>query len=106
MQVSIYRYNPDQEAPPSMQTLSVDLPEGKAREQLQCLARNTGGRYIEVEIDRVRAARYGLNIADVQQVIAELPARAGQHGALLMTLEGVIVILFVIVTSYIYFFLF
>ncbi|MEM1432928.1 MAG: succinate dehydrogenase iron-sulfur subunit [Pseudomonadota bacterium] len=29
MQVSIYRYNPDQEAPPSMQTLSVDLPEGK-----------------------------------------------------------------------------
>ena len=29
MQVSIYRYNPDQEAPPSMQTLSIDLPEGK-----------------------------------------------------------------------------
>ena len=29
MQVSIYRYNPDQEAPPSMQTMSVDLPEGK-----------------------------------------------------------------------------
>ena len=29
MQVSIYRNNPDQEAPPSMQTMSVDLPEGK-----------------------------------------------------------------------------
>ncbi|MEM6709414.1 MAG: succinate dehydrogenase iron-sulfur subunit [Pseudomonadota bacterium] len=29
MQVSIYRYNPDQETPPSMQTMSVDLPEGK-----------------------------------------------------------------------------
>lgn len=29
MEVSIYRYNPDQEVPPSMQTLSLDLPEGK-----------------------------------------------------------------------------
>jgi len=28
-----------------------------------------GGRYIKVDIDRVKAARYGLNIADVQQVI-------------------------------------
>ncbi|MFT6955446.1 MAG: Cu(I)/Ag(I) efflux system membrane protein CusA/SilA [Halieaceae bacterium] len=32
--------------------------------------RVAGGRYIEVDIDRARAARYGLNIADVQQVIA------------------------------------
>ncbi len=32
--------------------------------------RVAGGRYIEVDIDRERAARYGLNIADVQQVIA------------------------------------
>ena len=31
--------------------------------------RVTGGRYIKVDIDRARAARYGLNIADVQQVI-------------------------------------
>lgn len=31
--------------------------------------RVTGGRYINAEIDRVKAARYGLNIADVQDVI-------------------------------------
>src|ERR1700732_4028840 len=29
-----------------------------------------GGRYIEVRIDRVRAARFGLALADVQQVVA------------------------------------
>ncbi|MEO5694707.1 MAG: CusA/CzcA family heavy metal efflux RND transporter, partial [Usitatibacter sp.] len=32
--------------------------------------RLTGGRYIDVEIDRDRAARYGLNIADVQGIVA------------------------------------
>jgi Cu(I)/Ag(I) efflux system membrane protein CusA/SilA len=32
--------------------------------------RVTGGRYIDVHIDRTAAARYGLNIADVQSVIA------------------------------------
>ncbi|SEA46321.1 efflux RND transporter permease subunit [Microbulbifer marinus] len=32
--------------------------------------RVAGGRYIKVDIDRARAARYGLNIADVQQVVA------------------------------------
>jgi Cu(I)/Ag(I) efflux system membrane protein CusA/SilA len=32
--------------------------------------RLTGGRYIDVDIQRERAARYGLNIADVQEVIA------------------------------------
>ncbi|MGH8771562.1 MAG: efflux RND transporter permease subunit, partial [Burkholderiales bacterium] len=32
--------------------------------------RVTGGRYIEVNINRVAAARYGLNITDVQQVVA------------------------------------
>ncbi|NNM19668.1 MAG: efflux RND transporter permease subunit [Gammaproteobacteria bacterium] len=31
--------------------------------------RVTGGRYIEVDIDRARAARLGLNIADVQEVV-------------------------------------
>lgn len=32
--------------------------------------RLTGGRYIDVRIDRDRAARYGLNIADVQSIVA------------------------------------
>lgn len=32
--------------------------------------RVAGGRYIKVDIDREKAARYGLNIADIQQVIA------------------------------------
>ena len=32
--------------------------------------RVSGGRYIKIDIDRQKAARYGLNIADVQQVIA------------------------------------
>jgi copper/silver efflux system protein len=32
--------------------------------------RLTGGRYVDVRIDRARAARYGMNIADVQSVVA------------------------------------
>ena len=32
--------------------------------------RVAGGRYIKVDINREKAARYGLNIADVQQVVA------------------------------------
>ncbi len=32
--------------------------------------RVTGGRYVNAEIDRKKAARYGLNIADVQEVIS------------------------------------
>jgi Cu(I)/Ag(I) efflux system membrane protein CusA/SilA len=32
--------------------------------------RLTGGRYIDVEIDRNAAARFGLNIADVQEIVA------------------------------------
>jgi copper/silver efflux system protein len=32
--------------------------------------RLSGGRYIDVKIDRDRAARYGLNIADVQSVVS------------------------------------
>ena len=32
--------------------------------------RLTGGRYIDVDIDRVAAARYGLNIADAQSIVA------------------------------------
>src|SRR5438874_479568 len=32
--------------------------------------RLSGGRYVEVNIDRERAARYGLNISDVQSIVA------------------------------------
>jgi Cu(I)/Ag(I) efflux system membrane protein CusA/SilA len=32
--------------------------------------RLTGGRYIDVDIDRAAAGRYGLNIADVQSIVA------------------------------------
>jgi Cu(I)/Ag(I) efflux system membrane protein CusA/SilA len=32
--------------------------------------RLTGGRYVDVDIDRLAAARYGLNIADVQQIVS------------------------------------
>jgi Cu(I)/Ag(I) efflux system membrane protein CusA/SilA len=32
--------------------------------------RLTGGRYVDVQIDRVAASRYGLNIADVQAVVS------------------------------------
>jgi Cu(I)/Ag(I) efflux system membrane protein CusA/SilA len=32
--------------------------------------RLTGGRYVDVDIDRERAARYGLNISDVQSIVS------------------------------------
>jgi Cu(I)/Ag(I) efflux system membrane protein CusA/SilA len=32
--------------------------------------RLTGGRYVDVDIDRAAAARYGLNIADVQSIVS------------------------------------
>ena len=32
--------------------------------------RLTGGRYVDVQIDRLAAARYGLNVVDVQSVVA------------------------------------
>ncbi len=32
--------------------------------------RLSGGRYVDVDIDRVAAARFGLNIADVQQIVS------------------------------------
>ncbi len=34
--------------------------------------RLTGGRYVDIAIDRAAAARYGLNVADVQSVVATL----------------------------------
>ncbi|MBX7514495.1 efflux RND transporter permease subunit [Qipengyuania sp. GH38] len=32
--------------------------------------RLSGGRYVDVDIDRMAAARYGLNIADIQQIVS------------------------------------
>lgn len=32
--------------------------------------RVAGGRYVKIDIDRERAARFGLNIADIQQIVA------------------------------------
>ncbi|QOL25648.1 efflux RND transporter permease subunit [Thalassotalea sp. LPB0316] len=46
--------------------------------------RVAGGRYIKVDIDRIKAARFGLNIADVQQVVAT--AIGGMNVA--QTVEG------------------
>ena len=46
--------------------------------------RVAGGRYIKVDIQREKAARYGLNIADVQQVVAT--AIGGMNVA--QTIEG------------------
>ncbi len=46
--------------------------------------RLTGGRYIDVDIDRAAAARYGLNVADVQAIVsgpdAVAPADHARHG--------------------------
>jgi Cu(I)/Ag(I) efflux system membrane protein CusA/SilA len=47
--------------------------------------RLTGGRYVDVQIDRATAARYGLNIADVQQIVSG--AIGGENVA--TTVEGV-----------------
>lgn len=49
-----------------LETLLKDIP-GTASVYSE---RVVGGRYIKVDILRDRAARYGLNIADVQQVVA------------------------------------
>ncbi len=46
--------------------------------------RVAGGRYIKADIDRIKAARYGLNIADVQEVI--ITAIGGMQVA--QTIEG------------------
>ncbi|MFL0810711.1 MAG: efflux RND transporter permease subunit [Agarilytica sp.] len=51
------------------QTLEQILPkvEGTASVYSERVA---GGRYLNIDIDRAKAARFGLNISDVQQVIA------------------------------------
>ena len=49
-----------------LEEIIVDIP-GTASVYSERVA---GGRYIKADIDRERAARYGLNIADVQQIVA------------------------------------
>lgn len=49
-----------------LETILQDVP-GTASVYSERVA---GGRYIDIDIDRAKAARYGLNIADVQQVIS------------------------------------
>ncbi len=46
--------------------------------------RVAGGRYLDIDIDRLKAARYGLNIADIQQIIGT--AIGGQN--VTQTVEG------------------
>ncbi len=49
-----------------LETIMVDI-QGTASVYSERVA---GGRYLKVDIKREKAARYGLNIADVQQVVA------------------------------------
>jgi copper/silver efflux system protein len=55
-----------QEIGKQLETILQDVP-GTASVYSE---RVVGGRYIKVDIQREKAARYGLNIADVQQVVA------------------------------------
>ena len=63
-----------------LETILADVP-GTASVYSERVA---GGRYIKVDINRAQAARYGLNIADVQQVVAT--AIGGQN--ITQTIEG------------------
>ena len=49
-----------------LEEILVDLPGTRS----VYAERVSGGRYLRIDTDRERAARYGLNIADVQQIIA------------------------------------
>jgi copper/silver efflux system protein len=55
-----------QEIGQQLETVLKDVP-GTASVYSERVA---GGRYIKIDIQREKAARYGLNIADVQQVVA------------------------------------
>ena len=63
-----------------LETILKDVP-GTASVYSERVA---GGRYIKVDIQREKAARYGLNIADVQEVVAT--AVGGMNAA--QTIEG------------------
>ncbi|SEF96284.1 efflux RND transporter permease subunit [Marinobacterium lutimaris] len=63
-----------------LETILKDVP-GTASVYSERVA---GGRYIKVDINRLNAARYGLNIADIQQIVAS--AIGGMNVA--QTIEG------------------
>ncbi len=69
-----------QEIGQQLETVIKDIP-GTASVYSERVA---GGRYIKVDIQREKAARYGLNIADVQQVVAS--AIGGMN--ITQTIEG------------------
>jgi len=56
-----------------LEAILEDLP-GTASVYAERVA---GGRYVAVDIDRERAARYGLNIADLQDIVATAVGGAG-----------------------------
>ncbi len=66
IKVSGPELNQIQEIGQQLETILKDVP-GTASVYSERVA---GGRYIKVDIQRENAARYGLNIADVQQVVA------------------------------------
>ena len=49
-----------------IETVAKDVPGVSS----SLAERLTGGRYVDVDIDRAQAARYGLNIADVQMIVS------------------------------------
>jgi hypothetical protein len=57
--------------------IGFDLPEGKARAQLQCLAKNTGGRYVEAR----NAAELNKALGEIAQApAAAAPAKPPKDG--------------------------
>lgn len=53
------------------QAAGVDWRQSRLPGVTSALAeRLTGGRYVDVNIDRMAASRYGLNVDDVQSIVA------------------------------------
>ena len=57
--------------------VGFDLPQGKARAQLQCLAKSTGGRYVEAR----DAAELNKALGELAQAAPAAPAAPAAHAA-------------------------